>query len=266
VAECLKRVRVAAVQLRPAGISESLEKAVEFIGVAGDMDASIVCLPEAWFHHDPISDLPRMLQSYNVIMDGLSDAASANGVWVIGGGLYSPTGPQILSPIISPSGEVPGVQEKVHLFRDERKFFKRGERFKVFEINGVATGILVCHDIVYPEAARILALKGAELIFNPSRIISAGCQPWRTYLEARCLENRVPIVAANITLPNLYGGCSRIITVGETGMHIGVVETLAEEVDDEKVLTAEIDLEKPSEMRRERLSQRILEAYENIYR
>lgn len=261
----MKRIRVAAVQLRPSDmINESVEKAVEFIGVARDMGASIVCLPEAWFHQKPYSELSRVLRSYSSIVAALADAASTNGVWVVGGGLYSPVGPQIVSPIISPSRELIGVQEKIHLFRDERKVFRHGEKFKVFEVNGVATGILVCHDIVYPEAARTLVLKGAELILNPSRIVSAGCQPWRTYLEARCLENRIPIVAANITLPNLYAGCSRIITVSETEMHIGVVETLAQEGVDETVLTAEVDLEKPAEMRRYRLSQRIPEAYEII--
>jgi len=260
----MRRIKVAALQISPSDISQSLNKAVELIGAAGDMGASIVCLPEAWFHRSPLSELRSMLQNYNSIVAALSDAAFTNGVWVVGGGLYSPAGPQIVSPIISPGGEVVGAQEKVHLFRDERKIFRRGEKFKVFEVNGVATGILICHDIVYPESARTLVLKGAEMILNPSRIVSAGCQPWRTYLEARCLENRVPIVAANITLPNLYTGCSRIITVSETNMGIGVVETLAEAGVEEGVVTAEVDLEKPSEMRRDRLSQRVPEAYENI--
>jgi omega-amidase len=260
----MRRIKVAALQISPSDISQTLNKAVELIGAASDMDASIVCLPEAWFHRSPLSQLREMLRNYGRIMSVLSDAAFSNGVWVIGGGLYSPIGPQIVSPIISPRGEVVGVQEKVHLFRDERKIFRRGERFKVFEVNGVVTGILVCHDIVYPEAARTLALKGAELLLNPSRIVSAGCQPWRTYLEARCLENRIPIVAPNITLPNLYTGCSRIITVREGNMGVGVVETLAEAGAEETVITAEIDLEKPSEMRRDRLSQRVPETYENI--
>jgi len=256
----MRNIVVAAVQLSPSDIGESLEKVVESIQTARDKGASVVCLPEAWFHKNPMSELPKILRSYNGIIEALREAATTNGAWVIGGGLYSPEGPRIISPIISPGGEVVGVQEKVHLFKSERKIFKNGAKFKVFEINGVAAGILICHDIVYPEAARTLVLKGAELILNPSRIVSAGCQPWKTYLEARCLENRIPIVAANITLRNVYTGCSRIITVTEKG--VGIVETMAQAGEEETVITAEIDLEKPSTLRKERLSSRIPESYE----
>ncbi|MEM3031468.1 MAG: carbon-nitrogen hydrolase family protein [Nitrososphaerota archaeon] len=260
----MRSIRVAAVQLTPSTVSESLEKAVEFIKLARDGGASVVCLPEAWFHRTPLAYIDAMLSSYETILGRLSESAANNKVWVVGGGLYSPDGPSVVAPIISPDGDIIGLQEKVHLFRGERLVFRHGKRFKVFDMDGVKAGILVCHDIVYPEAARTLALRGAELAFNPSRIVWEGCAPWRRYLEVRCLENRMPLVAPNIILPDLYGGLSTILTVGETAGRVGVVETLAEARDVEQVLVAEIDLEKPAIMRVDRLSGRVPEAYEGM--
>ncbi|MEM4282037.1 MAG: carbon-nitrogen hydrolase family protein [Candidatus Caldarchaeum sp.] len=262
----MRKVRVAAVQLTPSNVEKSLEKAVEFIGLARDMKASVACLPEAWFHTTPLSELSEILSKYKTIVEKLSKAAADNKVWVLAGGLYAAglEGPRVVAPVISSNGEVVGVQEKVHLFRHERTVFKRGERFHLFEINGVKAGILVCHDIVFPEAARSLALKGAEIVFNPSRIVAEGCGPWRTYLEARCLENRLPVVGVNIALPRRYGGRSAIITVRETAVGVGVVETLAEAGDGEQLITAEIELETPAKMRSARLASRVPSAYEEL--
>jgi len=258
----MRLIRAAAIQLTPTTMQESLEKAVGFIGVARLMGASVVCLPEAWFHHNPLSDVDNALTSYETIISKLSEAARSNGVWVVAGGLYSPEGPSIVSPVITPKGEISGIQKKVHLYRDEKKLFRNGKSFEIFDIEGVKAGIIICHDIVYPEAARTLVLKGAEILFNPSRITSEGCTPWRRYLEVRCLENRTPIIASNITIKNLYGGHSTIITVKENSRGIGTVETLAEGGDTEKVLIAEIDLDTPTQMRKNRISSRIPEAYE----
>ncbi|GBC69841.1 (R)-stereoselective amidase [archaeon HR01] len=255
-------IRVAAVQLMPSTVQESLDRAVEFIRLAHQDRASVVCLPEAWFHHNPLAEIKDMTASYGIIMRKLSDAARKYRMWIIAGGLYSPDGPSVVVPVISPGGDVTGLQEKVHLYRSEKTIFKHGKVFKVFDIDGVKAGILVCHDIVYPESARTLALKGAELIFNPSRIVTDGTIPWRRYLEVRCLENRLPIIAPNIILPNLYGGRSSILTVREIRGGVGIVETLSEGGDREEILLADIDLEEPSRMRSERLSSRVHEAYE----
>ena len=44
---------------------------------------------------------------------------------------------------------------------------------------------MVCHDVVFPESARTLVLKGSELLLNPSLITAQGIGPWRSYLIAR---------------------------------------------------------------------------------
>ncbi|HDO20071.1 MAG TPA: hypothetical protein ENG81_00905 [Candidatus Bathyarchaeota archaeon] len=58
------------------------------------------------------------------------------------------------------------LYRKAHLFYKEKLFFSPGNTgFKVFNLNGVKVGVLICFDLCFPEAARIPALKGADMIF-----------------------------------------------------------------------------------------------------
>jgi 5-aminopentanamidase len=88
-----------------------------------------------------------------------------------------------------------GVYRKVHLFKDEKLWFAPGDRpFQVLEVAGIKLGVLVCFDWRFPEATRVLALAGAEVIAHPSNLVLPYCQE---VMRARCIENRVFAVTAN---------------------------------------------------------------------
>jgi predicted amidohydrolase len=116
--------------------------------------------------------------------------------------------------LVGPGGLV-GRYRKVHLFRFERGIFDRGDsEFEVFEVGGARVGMLVCFDWIFPEAARSLALAGADVIAHPSNLVLPFAQD---ALVTRCLENRVYWVLANRTgaesqgdLDLAFTGCSRI--------------------------------------------------------
>ncbi|MEM4289945.1 MAG: hypothetical protein QXQ48_06705 [Nitrososphaerota archaeon] len=59
---------------------------------------SVVCLPEAWFHHTPLAYIDAMLSSYEIIWGRLSESAANNKVWAVVGGLYSRDGPSVVAP------------------------------------------------------------------------------------------------------------------------------------------------------------------------
>lgn len=81
------------------------------------------------------------------------------------------------------------VYRKVHLFGDEKKFFSPGNLgFRVFPWKGARIGVMVCFDWFFPEAARTLSLKGAELIAHPANLVLPYCPE---AMRTRCLENRV---------------------------------------------------------------------------
>jgi predicted amidohydrolase len=87
------------------------------------------------------------------------------------------------------------VYRKVHLFSGEKKFFSPGNLgFRVFPWKGARIGVMVCFDWFFPEAARTLALKGADLIAHPANLVLPYCPE---AMRTRCLENRVFAVTCN---------------------------------------------------------------------
>ncbi len=84
---------------------------------------------------------------------------------------------------------------KVHLFGFEREVFDPGPGpLPVVEHRGLRVGVMICFDWWFPEAARTLALAGADVIAHPSNLVMAHCQ---AAMVTRALENRVFTVTAN---------------------------------------------------------------------
>jgi predicted amidohydrolase len=103
--------------------------------------------------------------------------------------------------LVGPAG-VEGVYRKAHLFGDEKLYFTPGSDFPLFTVAGVRVGILVCFDHMFPEAARTLALRGAQVICHPSNLVLPEYGQLTT--RARAIENRLYWVLAN-----RYGSESR---------------------------------------------------------
>ncbi len=96
--------------------------------------------------------------------------------------------------LIGPNGYA-GTYRKTHLFFEETLWFSPGNTgFKVWDIGIAKIGLLVCFDWFYPEAARILALKGADILCHPSNLVLPHCPD---AMVTRCLENHVFAVTAN---------------------------------------------------------------------
>jgi len=88
-----------------------------------------------------------------------------------------------------------GLNRKIHLFDREKFWFMPGDLpFQVWDLGIATIGIMICFDWIFPEAARTLALKGAEIICHPSNLVLPYCQ---NAMITRCLENRVFAITAN---------------------------------------------------------------------
>jgi predicted amidohydrolase len=94
------------------------------------------------------------------------------------------------SAVILRSGKYLGVYRKIHLFYNEKKFFKPGSEFKVFG----KIGVMICFDWYFPESMRALMLKGAEVIAHPSNLVLPHCPE---SMKIRALENRVYVITAD---------------------------------------------------------------------
>ena len=98
--------------------------------------------------------------------------------------------------LIAPDGWR-GTYRKIHLFNEEKLWFQPGnEGFKVFDIGVCRIGIMICFDWFFPEAARLLALQGAQIICHSANLVLPFCQ---SGMVTRCLENQVYAVTANRT-------------------------------------------------------------------
>jgi predicted amidohydrolase len=68
--------------------------------------------------------------------------------------------------LIGPDGYI-GKQRKLHLSRDEAFYYKGGKELPVFDVGPCKVGIVICYDNQFPEVARVLALRGTEVILMP---------------------------------------------------------------------------------------------------
>lgn len=111
--------------------------------------------------------------------------------------------------MIGRDGEIIGTYRKSHIpdgpGYEEKYYFRPGnDGFKVWDVFGARIGVGICWDQWYPEAARVMALMGAELLFYPTAI---GSEPydadldtsrmWRRAMLGHAVSNCMPVIAAN---------------------------------------------------------------------
>ncbi len=111
--------------------------------------------------------------------------------------------------MIGPDGAIMGTYRKSHIpdgpGYEEKYYFRPGnDGFKVWDLFGHKVGVGICWDQWYPEAARVMALLGAEVLLYPSAI---GSEPydadldtsrmWRRAMIGHAVSNCMPVIAAN---------------------------------------------------------------------
>ena len=255
-------VRVAAVQFALAKQSyrEAIEGARILVEAAAEQGAEIVCFPEHW--------LLEYREHGHLAIEQLCNVARDARIFVITGANYTPNATpaspelRVRSTVIGPDGKRLGQQDKVHLYQSEKKVATPGSQYNIFQAGFGRFGILICYDGMFPEAARTLALRGADLIFVPSRIGRAALDPWILYLRTRALENRIPIIAPNVFRPPTYIGGTVVVDLIPQGEDKAVLpKIVASAGSGEKIIVADVDLERARELRRERFLDRHPTAY-----
>ncbi len=110
--------------------------------------------------------------------------------------------------MIDTGGEILGTYRKSHIpdgpGYQEKFYFRPGNTgFKVWDVCGTRIGVGICWDQWYPEAARAMALMGAEILFYPTAIGSEPAEDldtrdmWRRAMVGHAVSNAMPVVAAN---------------------------------------------------------------------
>lgn len=167
----MKDIRIAAVQMNAllGRSQQNLAAHRPFIERAAKAKVDLVCFPElsvgSHFCHKDVWECGEPLDGPSV--RALCGWAREFGVFIsagiaerIGSVLYN------AQVIVGPGGLV-GRQHKIHMSRDEYFFFRGGSEISVFDIGKAKIGICICYDSMHPEIARVLALKGSEVILFP---------------------------------------------------------------------------------------------------
>jgi len=223
----------------------ALKKVSQSLKTLGRKEIDIVTLPEQWLKNNRISDFDQEFDSLKKIAKDFS-------MTIIPGAFYQRKKSRFIisAPVIGPKGEIIGTQEKIHPFDYEQKLVMPGRETKVFQTN-CKFGIIICYDIVFSDVANSLVKKGADVLFSPCRIVRRGVKPWQLYLQVRALENRVPILAANVQNYR-FGGKSVIIDLSEDeGV---IIPKIVTELKGEKFKVRDFDLKKYKKSRKKRFS------------
>ena len=138
--------------------------------------------------------------------------------------------------VIDRAGKIIGRYDKVHCTRGERETgIVPGDDFPVFDLDVGRIGIMICHDNSFVESARVLALKGAEIIFWPHIQGGWGEVMWNAVLASRAIDNCCYIVSSSFGLeknrkawrPGMAQGRSCIIrwdghVIADCGRWVGI--------------------------------------------
>lgn len=170
------------------------------IGHLESIDCDLLVLPELAMSGYQFCSIEEVAKLAEPIPNGhttrrLAELAKRRDCYIVAG-LPEQHANQLFNSaiLVGPAGFL-GVYRKIHLFFEETLFFSPGDLgFHVWDIQDIKIGLLICFDWFYPEAARTLALKGADILCHPSNLVLPHCPD---AMVTRCLENRVFSITAN---------------------------------------------------------------------
>jgi predicted amidohydrolase len=266
-------LKIALLQIAPCGtLNENLEKGVQYCRKAAKLGADIALFPEMWSNGYNIYDRPAeewTLEAISAECDFVNTFKNLAGELRIAIGItllerYN-GGVRNTVILFDRFGEQKLVYAKVHTCDfDAEKYLTPGKKFYVTSLNtacgDVSVGAMICFDREFPESARILMLKGAELILVPNACpmeINRLSQ-----LRARAYENMLAVATCNYpeTVPDCNGGSSVFDGVAYLPQADGSRDMCILQADGrEGVYIAELDLEQLRDYRKK-------EVHGNAYR
>ncbi len=189
----------------------------KILRLVSDKRADLVVLPELFntgyqfISKDEVSDLSEEIPA-GFTTRSLIELSKDKGFHIVAGLAERDGGSFYNSAVLTgPAGFI-GVYRKTHLFFEEKLWFSPGNTgFRVWETPIGKIGIMICFDWFFPESARTLALKGADVIAHPANLVLPYCPD---AMPTRCLENGVYAVTANRTGNEERGGKERLEFIG----------------------------------------------------
>ena len=201
-------MKIAAIQMSaPGDPGRAVERAAEMAGLAAEKGARIICYPELFL--SPWFPKAEDRSFFTLAQDAASEtlrrfhkiSEDAKSVLIVPF-FESSEGKYYNSAAVIDCGRELGVYRKVHLpdlphYR-ERFYFSEGNTgFPVFDTSQGKIGVQICWDNLFPEGSRILALKGAEIIFAPTAAALDTQSLWERAISANAFANNIFVFRVN---------------------------------------------------------------------
>ena len=275
----MRKTTVAAIQMGcGSDVKENIEKASELIREAAAQGAQVILPPELF--ERPYFCQERRYEYYGYARTPEEDDAvihmkklAKELETVIPVSFYEAGDHRQMFnsvAVIDADGSVRGIYRKTHIpddhYYQEKFYFTPGDTgFRAFKTRYGTIGVGICWDQWFPETARGLALKGAELLFYPTAIGREpilGCDSmphWRRCMQGHAAANLMPVIAANrigreevTPSPENGGQRSALVFYGSSFMtdETGELKACASR-DQEEILTGVYDLDDLADKRLE---------------
>jgi len=282
-----RTVRLALLQLRDAGSRDAaIEKAIDWITKAASQGAQVICLQELFNSPYPCQSEDHCNFDYAESIpgpstDAMSVVAKEHAVVIVvpiferrAPGVYHNT-----AVVIDADGSIAGLYRKMHIPDDplfyEKFYFAPGDLgFTPIQTRYAKLGVGICWDQWYPEAARLFALAGAQILLYPTAIgwiddekeeFGAGqLDAWQTSMRAHAIANGIYLGA-----PNRVGLEGRLEFWGNSFIASPRGEVIAKANDaDQEIVWADCELDEIDLVRTHWpfLRDRRIDAYDGLLR
>ena len=178
----------------------NLARARGFVERAARAGARVVVFPELFTLGFTMAPEPFAEPLPGPTTEAVGALSRELGLYVIGSAVEAHTPhPRNAAFVTGPDGALIAVYRKLHPFTygDEHQHYTGGEDCPLFSIDGIPCGLQVCYDLRFPEPFRVLAVRGAEVIFVPANWPARRISAWSTLLAARAIENQVALCGVN---------------------------------------------------------------------
>jgi predicted amidohydrolase len=194
-------MKLAYVQFSPAfcDVDETMTRLAPLLDQCGRAD--LVVVPElcnSGYHFSTRQEAATCAEPVDNsrFLDFLRDQCRTHGFEIVSGFNESDGDVLYNSAVLVTAEGVAGRYRKLHLFMNEQDFFAAGDLgLPVLERPYGRIGMLICFDWAFPEAWRVLALRGADIICHPANLVLPGLA--QRAIPVYALTNRVFIVTAN---------------------------------------------------------------------
>ncbi|MCE4957449.1 carbon-nitrogen family hydrolase [Macrococcoides caseolyticum] len=241
------KIAIYQMEVIPGNPDKNIEKIKKWMQTLENIDIAV--LPEMWNTSYTLEALHNITsENGEREIKALQQCAKQFQIHIVAGSIAVKDGNNIYNRaiVINRRGAVVHLYDKVHLvpMLNEPAFLTQGNKVNLFELDGKKMGIIICYDLRFPEIARMLTLKGIEVLFVVAQWPEERIAQYEKLLYARAIENQLFVVACNAV-----GQCNQTVFGGRSMVINPLGDAITPLLSGEGALETQIDLNEVRDIR-----------------